>query len=423
MTSDPPNEWGLVSLGDLIDVAHGFAFSGEFFTDEETSFIVVTPGNFAVGGGFKASKLKYYKRDGPVPEAFVLNPGELIVTMTDLSKGSDTLGFGAFVPVSGGLTYLHNQRIGRVLARNGASIDLAYIHWLLRSPGYRHFVIATATGTTVKHTSPRRISEYTFALPPFAEQRRIAAILDAFDQKIESNQLLAARCSEVADRIFDQVIARASANRRPLADVAVIHKATIAPAERPDEWFEHFSIPAFDEEAGAAIEPGAAMLSAKTQLPECDTILMSKLNPATPRIWWPRPTKDFVSVCSPEFIVLTPRDGCPASFIYASFRRDRVLYDEILSHATGTTGSRQRVKPHEVMSCRVIDAAQYWERFDAETRPLYDRSAAASSESRRLAVIRDTLLPKLVSGHLRVPATYDPDDARGTRAEESAVGI
>ena len=79
-----------VSIGELVDIKHGFAFKGSFMRDEPSGDVLLTPGNFAVGGGFKGDKFKYY--DGLVPEEFVLNEGDLVVTMTDLSKLSDTLG-------------------------------------------------------------------------------------------------------------------------------------------------------------------------------------------------------------------------------------------------------------------------------------------------------------------------------------------
>ena len=106
-------EWQDCTLGDLIDVKHGFAFQGEFIHDEPLGDILLTPGNFAIGGGFKGDKFKYY--DGTVPDDFVLEEGDLLVTMTDLSKQSDTLGFPAVVPSrSDGRRYLHNQRLGKV---------------------------------------------------------------------------------------------------------------------------------------------------------------------------------------------------------------------------------------------------------------------------------------------------------------------
>lgn len=47
------SEWQMMSLGDLIDVKHGFVFQGECIHDEPRGDILLTPGNFAIGGGFK----------------------------------------------------------------------------------------------------------------------------------------------------------------------------------------------------------------------------------------------------------------------------------------------------------------------------------------------------------------------------------
>jgi type I restriction enzyme S subunit len=79
----------------MATATHGFAFQGEFFRDEPPGDILLTPGNFSIGGGFKADKFKYYV--GPVLDEFILRDGDLIVTMTDLSKDADTLGFPAFI--------------------------------------------------------------------------------------------------------------------------------------------------------------------------------------------------------------------------------------------------------------------------------------------------------------------------------------
>ena len=75
------DEWQEVALGDLIDIEHGYAFKGQFIADEphEQSDILLTPGNFAIGGGFKGDKFKYY--NGDAPEGFVLCPDDLLVLL------------------------------------------------------------------------------------------------------------------------------------------------------------------------------------------------------------------------------------------------------------------------------------------------------------------------------------------------------
>ncbi|MFT8711009.1 MULTISPECIES: restriction endonuclease subunit S, partial [Acetobacteraceae] len=171
-----------MKLADVIDIRHGFAFRGEFFSDSPTGFILATPGNFAIGGGFRSGKAKYY--NGPVPDEYCLSEGDIIVTMTDLSKDADTLGYSASVPASAN-TFLHNQRIGKIVPKG--NINLRFIYWLMRTPAYRDEILASYTGSTVKHTSPSRILSFQFDCPSLEDQGRIASILDILDNKIDLN--------------------------------------------------------------------------------------------------------------------------------------------------------------------------------------------------------------------------------------------
>ena len=100
------SEWKEYKLGEFIKVKHGYAFSGEYITTEETEQILVTPGNFYIGGGFKSDKYKYYKNND-FPQDYILHGGDIVVTMTDLSKDTDTLGYSAKIPFNNSKLFLH----------------------------------------------------------------------------------------------------------------------------------------------------------------------------------------------------------------------------------------------------------------------------------------------------------------------------
>jgi type I restriction enzyme S subunit len=195
------SDWKFVKLGDLVDITHGYAFKGDFFREDPPGDILLTPSNFAIGGGFKSDKLKYYV--GNVPEDFILKKNDLLVTMTDLSKAADTLGYPALIPQSPKNShFLHNQRLGKVIINNENLINKYYLYYQLRTDSYRNEVLASATGTTVKHTSPNRIQEYQFCLPPLPEQKAIAHILGTLDDKIELNQKMNETLEAMARAIF-----------------------------------------------------------------------------------------------------------------------------------------------------------------------------------------------------------------------------
>ena len=194
-------QWRYVALGDLIDIRHGFAFRGKFIHDEPVGDVLLTPGNFAVGGGFKRGRFRFY--DGPVDEEYVLQKGDLLVTMTDLSKKSDTLGYPAVVPANTDeRRYLHNQRLGKVIPRHNGEIHTGFLYFLMCTAEYRHEVLASASGTTVKHTSPDRIRQFKFSLPPLPEQRAIAHVLGTLDDKIELNRRMNETLEEMARALF-----------------------------------------------------------------------------------------------------------------------------------------------------------------------------------------------------------------------------
>lgn len=124
------SEWHSARLGDYVEVKHGFAFEGEHFIENDNGKVLLTPGNFKIGGGYKGDKLKFY--NGHIPEDYVLKDGDIIVTMTDLSKQSDTLGYPALVPQNESHIFLHNQRIGKIILKS-EEINKSYLYYLLCS--------------------------------------------------------------------------------------------------------------------------------------------------------------------------------------------------------------------------------------------------------------------------------------------------
>ncbi len=177
------SEWIKKSISEVCDIKHGYAFSGEHITTNEAPYILVTPGNFSIGGGFKISNNQKRYNSNDFPLSYILKEGDLIVTMTDLSQNGDTLGYAAIVPKTKS-PCLHNQRIG--LVENIRDIDSSLLYWIMRTNDYQASIVNSATGSTVKHTSPSRIGEYEFFVPADeTEQRAIAEVLSSLDDKID----------------------------------------------------------------------------------------------------------------------------------------------------------------------------------------------------------------------------------------------
>ncbi|MEX2381059.1 MAG: restriction endonuclease subunit S [Opitutales bacterium] len=232
-----PEGWDAVPLKGKVGIAHGFAFASEHFASHGP-YRLATPGHFYEAGGFRdiGEKQKYYV--GPVPCDYVLQPGDVIVAMTEQADG--LLGSAAVIPDEQG--YLHNQRLGRVLVLS-PKIQLDYLVYVFNSPNYRAKVRETAAGTKVKHTSPEKLLEISVRLPPCPEQRAIAEALSDVDALLGGLDRLIAKKRGLKQAAMQQLLT--GQTRLPgfsgewkvkrLGDVGEISSSGVDKKNRPGE--------------------------------------------------------------------------------------------------------------------------------------------------------------------------------------------
>jgi len=426
-----PDEWKKAKLGSLLDVQHGFAFKGEYFRDEPPGDILLTPGNFAIGGGFKHDKFKYY--DGPVPEEFVLQEGDLLVTMTDLSRNADTLGYPALVPrASGQQRHLHNQRLGKILIKDARELHARFLFYVLCTREYRHEIVASATGTTVKHTSPSRIKEFETSIPPFDQQRAIACILGALDDNIELNRRMNQTLEAIARATFkswfvdfdpvranseggDAGMPRQIANLFPasfveselneipkgwsvatLGDVAENPRRGVQPSEI-DPSTPYFGLEHMPRRCIALSDWGHAdsLESNKFEFKRGE-ILFGKLRPYFHKVG----IAPVNGVCSTDILVVAPKEQEWFGFVLG-----HISSSDFVEHTNaGSTGTKMpRTSWQEMARYKVVlPPKKVAARFSELASALVGRINANIYQSHTLAALRDSLLPKLLSGELQV---------------------
>lgn len=195
-----------MKLKDVATIKHGFPYKGEYFTDVPTKNILLTPTNFTLKGGFQYAN-RYYSNEGEMPEEFNLHKDDLIVTMTDLSKEIDTIGYGALIPDDPNHVFLHNQRIGLVTIFNPI-VDKYYLYWLMRTKFYQRTIAGASNGATVHHTSPDRILSFNWIFPSLDNQKKIASILSAYDSQIENNKKRIKLLEQMAENLYKEWFVR-----------------------------------------------------------------------------------------------------------------------------------------------------------------------------------------------------------------------
>jgi type I restriction enzyme S subunit len=173
--------WVEKPFSELCDIKHGYAFEGEFFSNEG-EYVLLTPGNFYERGGYRdrGAKQKYYT--GEIPRDYVLNEDDLLVAMTEQAAG--LLGSPILVPESD--KYLHNQRLGLVTKKSGAEWTNEFFFHIFNTQPVRKAIHASASGVKVRHTSPTKIGEVVVAYPTsLQEQKRIVSTLASLSEKTQ----------------------------------------------------------------------------------------------------------------------------------------------------------------------------------------------------------------------------------------------
>lgn len=314
--------------------------------------------------------------------------------------------------------------------------DFRYIYYQLL--GHRAQLKSSATGAAQQNLSVGLFRGFRLPFPPLAEQQAIAETLGALDDKIDLNRKMNATLDELARTIFrswfvdfDPVRAKAE-GREPfgmdaetaalfpdrfveselgpipegwtvdtLSTLMNVSKESVSPSKTPAELFSHYSLPAFDAGKMPITEAGGEIKSNKTKVPE-GAVLLSKLNPRIPRVWLTLPEDEVPAIASTEFVVMLPSPRTNRAFLYSTVTSDS-FFARLTSLVSGTSGSHQRVRPNDLLQINLSKPRkELMDAYSDAVSPMLELSVQNLLENRTLADLRDTLLPELISGRIRV---------------------
>lgn len=411
-------------LRDYIKIKHGFAFKGDNISTIDNGNVLVTPGNFAIGGGFKEDKCKFF--DGKYPEGYVLKPDDLIVTMTDLSKTIDTLGYSALVPDST-RTYLHNQRIGLVLIEDEEIIDKHYLYWFMRTPYYQRTIAATSSGSTVHHTSPDRIMDVKIELPDLKIQKSIAAFMDNIEAKINMNKWINKNLEQQAVVLFRSwftTFCLSSNKPRVNSEFGEIPEdfAVVKVGSLPmlvTDYVANGSFASLKANVNLYQEPNYAYFIRNTDLKSGSfsvfvdqhsyeflskstlyggEIIISNVGDVGSVFLCPK--LDGRMTLGNNIIMLRPEDNHLRYYLYIWFKylQGQALIQGIKGGSAQPKFNKTDFKNTSVL----IPPKDILTRFHETVAPMFEMISQRQTEIAHLADLRDTLLPKLMSGEIDV---------------------
>jgi type I restriction enzyme S subunit len=366
----------------------------------------------------------------------LVHPGDLYVSLKDVTQSADLLGAVARLPTDHPPGRLTQDTVK--LEPKGMTVPLDYLYWLLRTPQYRSYCGAHATGTT--NLGLAREDFLAFPAPePTPIQHKFVETLGTLDEKIELNRRMNETLEATARALFkswfvdfDPVRAKAE-DRDPgllkpfadlfpdsfvdselgeipkgwqvksIGDLADVMGGTTPSTKESAYWdggmhawatpkdLSGLSVPVLLDTERRITDAGLSQIG--SGLLQKGTVLLSSRAP----IGYLAIAEVPVAI-NQGFIAMTPKTGTPNLFLllWAS-----VAHEEIVSRANGSTFleiSKANFRPIPV----VTPSAYVMQKFEQLARPLYERVVESARESRTLAALRDTLLPKLISGELRV---------------------
>lgn len=400
--------WQEISLGECFTIKHGFAFRGQHFGNDG-EHIVLTPGNFHDRGGFRSrpGKDRFYTIDPP--DDFVLRPGDLVIAMTE--QGEGLLGSSALIPNEG--SYLHNQRIGLVENLDEHRINKLFLYRLFNTHMIRGHIRATASGTKVRHTSPKRIYRICVSIPSVPVQKQISDILSAYDDLIENNRRRIALLEEAARLIYREWFVHfrfpghehvsvvdgipEGWDRRTLGGIVDVVKKSVKPSDFEDHdihiGLEHIPRRSFTL---ADWEPAEGLASGKWRFEEGD-ILFCKIRPYFHKVGFTMRR----GLVSSDALVWRVHSEADWPIVLCATSSDHFV---AVASKTVREGSKMPRADWNVLREYVIPKPPrtLLKMFNDTVQAIAQQCKTLALHNRSLAEARDLLLPRLMNGKITV---------------------
>lgn len=309
-----------------------------------------------------------------------------------------------------------------------------FLKYLLEAPFNFRRMIADADGTTIKHIYITRLAKMMVSVPSLSEQNRIVGLLGALDDKIENNRAMNETLEEMARAIFkswfvdfDPVHAK-SRGEQPAhmdAETAALFPDRFGDDGLPEGWragrvedlidfnpkekLSKGSIATYVEMAhlptqGPSINHWEKReLKSGTKFRNGDT-LFARITPCLENgktAFVDILEDDEVAWGSTEYIVMRSKKWVPSAFSYV-LARHSPFRETAQKSMTGTSG-RQRAQADVISDFKIALAPNdVFNAYGGLIEIWFQKIRMNVKENNTLAELRDTLLPKLMSGEIRI---------------------
>lgn len=188
-----------IKLGDILAIQHGFAFKSQNYVDD-SNYALVTLANISSTNNFQYNKANMTFYGADFPKEYILKENDLIMPLTEQSVG--LFGNTAFVPFTNNITFVLNQRVGKVIPKEEKTTKY-YLHYLLSCEYVKKQLEYRASGTRQRNISPKDIYDVEVFIPEYNIQKKIGSLLYNIEQKININNKISDELEDMAKTIYN----------------------------------------------------------------------------------------------------------------------------------------------------------------------------------------------------------------------------
>ena len=393
------SEWKKYRLGDNhIDLISGFAFKLKNFLDnqEEGSLPVIKIKNVA-NGDVNLEKVVYHKYDKSL-EKYKISYGDVLIAMTGNHPHALTQVVGAVSKYKLKTAALLNQRVGKIIVKGNN--DLNFFYYFFKDDETHRYLANNSSGSANQaNISKNDILGLISEVPEPKEQRAIASVLSSLDDKIDLLHRQNKTLEQMAETLFRQWFieeAKEDWEERPLSSIATFLNGLACQKYPPKNDVDKLPVLKIKElRNGISKDSDWATNDVKSEyIINNGDVIFSWSASLMVKIW------DGETCVLNQHLFKISSDKFPKWYYYLW---SKYHIDQFIAIAKAQATTMGHIKRKDLDDAMVlVPSSDELENMTKQIQPLIDKQIINSKQIRTLEKLRDTLLPKLMSGEVRV---------------------
>lgn len=372
------SEWVAVKLGDHVNLLTGFPFKSKEYTDSDEDIKLLRGDNIAQGY-LRWENVKRWKlTSDPREQNYLLKVNDVILAM---DRPWIEAGLKYSIVSSQDLPCLLVQRVACLRAKE--TLDQQYLRYVVGSKSFTEYVCSIETGTAVPHISGQQIKDYEFALPPLPEQKAIASVLSSLDDKIDLLHRQNKTLEAMAETLFRQWFIEEAKEDWEEVSLGSLFTISSGKGLKRDQFSDHGLIP---------------VLGANGVIGRTDQAMFEEFLIYTGRVG----TLGKVSIIEGQPVWLSDNTLVFRDIEYFYFTYFHLKAVNYQDYNVGSTQPLIRQSDIKEIAVLLPSDLSIIKRFEFQAKDLFGKIQTNRKQIQTLENLRDTLLPKLMSGEVRV---------------------